>query len=66
MKITVKDLVENQVKACGSVSFRGIAAYVRDQYPEPVKDYIIAGALTLLIRQNKVIIGEEGTTFDVG
>ncbi len=62
---TVKELVAIQIGAEGPCTFRTISRYVREQYTGGVVfDWMIAAALTELIREEKAALYEDGCSFD--
>jgi hypothetical protein len=61
--ITTKELILIHLKASGPCGFPSILAYVKEQFPGTVEDHLIAKELTELIRETKIDLYDDGTSF---
>lgn len=64
-KITLTQIIDQYIRACGPVSFAGIMHEVKTQHGD-APEHEVAAALTGLLRTGHAVLYDDGTSFNVG
>lgn len=63
MAVSMKEIIMIHVRASGPCSFASLLWYCREQYVGEVDDYLVAKAITELIRAGALELYDDGVTF---